>query len=387
MIETNASYDHEIDLFGLFETLWDGKWKIIATTFIAALIGVGFSFLKPNSYEISTSIQSGKQSVFFEYTSLNQLLQNNGLLHHAEKNTNGFIFDSASVFKMFIEEFNDYEEMVDAVGASEFVQKTIEDLDDNGKQRALINFAKAFKLKAPSKNKEIWTLSFEWHDELEGVRLISDAIRQMLSNIKNISISNINDLADSIDIRNMQKLEQLGNELSLHQKNQIIRDKKRIQYLREQSAIAKEIGIETNRLDANALSQTSQNSISLSVNSNDFPFYLRGYKAIDKEIALIESRSDEEKLLIADGYIQTKKDINSLETDLSSSQLRIAAEIIANDNLNDWVKFNFALADVKSLKKSNVYFAVSIALGGMVGVMYVLISNTFRKRKQNLANA
>ena len=64
-------HDDEIDLFEFFETLWDGKWKIIATTFVAAVIGVVFVVAIPNSFEVSTPIQSGKQSVFLKYTSLN----------------------------------------------------------------------------------------------------------------------------------------------------------------------------------------------------------------------------------------------------------------------------------------------------------------------------
>jgi LPS O-antigen subunit length determinant protein (WzzB/FepE family) len=288
---------------------------------------------------------------------------------------------------MFIAEFNYYEEMVDAVGTSEFVQKSIKDLNDDDKQRALIGFAKAFELKAPSNNEKKWTLSFEWHDAFEGAKLLNDAIRQTLSNIKNISIANVDQLAEAIDIRNTRSLEQLRNKLSLIEKNKIDRNKKRIQFLCEQSAIAKELGIETNRLDANALSQSSQNAISLSVNSNDVPFYLHGYKAIDKEIALIESRSDEEKLLIADGYIQTKEDIISLETDLSSSQLRMAAEVIANDIPNNWVQFDLSVADVKSQKKSMLYVALSIVLGGMVGVLFVLVSNAARKRRERLGKA
>jgi len=193
-------------------------------------------------------------------------------------------------------------------------------------------------------------------------------------------------LAEAIDIRNTRNLKRLRNKLTLISKNQTEIDKKRIQFLLEQSAIAKELVIETNRLDANALSQSSQNTISLSVSStNDVPFYLRGYKAIDKEISLIESRSDEDKLLIADGYIQIKEEIISLETDLSSSQLRMAAEVIENDIPNDWVQFDLSIADVKSQKKSMLYVALSIALGGMVGVMYVLISNAVRKRKESSA--
>ena len=44
MTEVRPPYDDEIDLFELFETLWRGKWKIITTTFVAALLGITFSF-------------------------------------------------------------------------------------------------------------------------------------------------------------------------------------------------------------------------------------------------------------------------------------------------------------------------------------------------------
>ncbi|MBT7375155.1 MAG: hypothetical protein HN817_04420, partial [Porticoccaceae bacterium] len=269
MSEVRPTSDDEIDLFDLVETLWDGKLKIIATTFVAAVIGVALSVVLPNSFDVSTPIQSGEQSVFLKYTSLNDLLRSEELLFDEEKNPSGFIIDSNSIFKKFVIEFNDYKEMVDAVSTSEFAQKSIKYLGEDDKQRKLVDFAKSFELKAPSKNQEDWTLSFEWHDELEGVRLFNDAIRQTLSNLKNVSKASVNDLADAIDVRNTQNLEKLRTKLSVIKQLQIIDSKRHIQYLLEQSAIAKELGIETNSLDANALSQSSQNAISLSVNSND----------------------------------------------------------------------------------------------------------------------
>ena len=45
------------------------------------------------------------------------------------------------------------------------------------------------------------------------------------------------------------------------------------------------------------------------------------------------------------------------------------------------------LADAKSQKKSMLYVALSIVLGVIVGVIYVLISNSIRKRKGQLAKA
>ena len=172
--------------------------------------------------------------------------------------------------------------MVDALSSSEYVQEAIKNLDEIDKQGVLIAFAKSFELKAPTKNAENWHLSFEWHDDLEGRQLLKDAILKTLVNIRNAAKENIDVLATAVDTRNSRELESLHNEMSLIENKQMGRDKKRIQYLIEQSAIAKELGIERNKLDPNGLTQSSENGISLSFNSIDVPYYLRGYKAIDK---------------------------------------------------------------------------------------------------------
>ena len=372
MSEVSQPNDDEIDLFELFETLWRGKWKIITTTFVAALVGITFSFVQPNSYQVSTPIQNGKQSVFLPYTLLNDLLKINQF---------SLPVDEQKMFEMFVAEFNDYEEMINVLSDNYFVKQSIEDLDEIGKRRALINFAKSFALKRPSKNEENWLLSFEWHDDLEGARLLDDAIQQTLINAQKTTKDTIDNLASSVDMRNSLELDNLRNELRLIEQKQIGRENKRLQYLIEQSAIAKEIGIESNTLNSNDLSQSSQNGISLSVSSNAVPFYLRGYKAIEKEISLISNRSDEEALLMESGYIEIKEKILSLENDLSSSQLRTVSQLIATDSPNKWVEYDLALADSKSQKKSKLYVALSVLLGGMFGAMYVLVSNSIRKRK------
>ncbi len=342
MSEVRPKHDDEIDFLEFGKTLWDGKWKIMATTFVAAIIGVVFSVVKPNSFEVSTPIQIGKPSVFMQYTSLNNLLKSNQF---------SLSIDENSIFAKFIVEFNDYEEMVDALGASKFVQNSIKDLGHDDRQRALIDFAKAFEIKAPSKNGTHWTLSFVWHDALEGARLFNDGISRTLFNIRSSSKADVNELAKAINIINTRKLEKLRNKLGFFEQIHILRNKKRVQYLIEQSSIAKELGIETNILDANALSQSSQNSISLSVNSMEVPYYLRGYRAIDKEIKIIQTRSGEELLLSTNDYIKITEEILELETDLSSSQLATASEAIAIANPNDWIEFDLAIADVQSQKK------------------------------------
>ncbi len=379
--------DLEIDLFEFFETLWDGRWKIIVTTFVAALVGVAFSFVQPNSYVVSTPIQSGKKSVFLHYHPLNDLLKKQGLLYDEATNPNGYIVDSTSIFKIFVSEFNDYEEMVDAVSASEFVKTSIKDVGVDSKKRALINFAKSFKLNPPVQVNDAWTISFKWHNDIEGARLLKEAIRQTLSNVKNSTIVSVIDVAEAIDSRNALLLENLRNNLSVISLNQIVADKKRIQYLKEQSAIANALGIETNNLNANALLRSEQSAFALNLGPSNLPFYLRGYKAIDKEIVLIQKRADEERLLAADDYLATKEQILLLEKDLTSVHFQNMLKVLEADDANNWVEFDLELADFKPQKKPLLYVASSIILGGIVGILYVVISNANRKRKERAAIA
>ena len=82
-----------------------------------------------------------------------------------------------------------------------------------------------------------------------------------------------------------------------------------------------------------------------------------------------------------------KKKITLLENDLISSQLKVAAKLIESDDVGNWVEFNLALADSQSRNQSTLTIAFTIFLGGMIGVVYALISNGIRKRKSDLVKA
>lgn len=369
------SHDDEIDLIALIQTLWEGKWKIISTTFIAAIFGVAFSLVIGSSFKAFTPIQNGKSSVFVGYTSLNDVLKANEL---------PLLVDSENVFQLFVFEFNDYEEMISVLQTNEFVTRSIKKLNDQDRDLALIEYAKSFTITPPSKNETNWMLSFEWHDVEEGSNLLNEALNITLENVKASIFNDISRLADAVDLRNQHELEVLHTTLDFLEKRNLLATEKRILYLTEQSAIARELGVETNRLDTSDLTQSQPSSLSLNISSYEIPYYLRGFKAIDKEIALIRSRSKEQQLIMADQYVEIKGKIYSLENDLSSKHLRNSLSSIESDNPDDWVAFDLTLADNVSQKNSILYVALSTVLGGMMGVMYVLMSNAIHKRREQL---
>ena len=97
--------------------------------------------------------------------------------------------------------------------------------------------------------------------------------------------------------------------------------------------------------------------MSLNISTADIAYYLRGYKAIDKEIELIENR-DYQNLKFIEQEINDFKD----------------TEI-------EFVKYNVYLMDHNSLKDTKLILVISILLGLIVGIFYVLISNAFQAKK------
>jgi len=378
MSEVSQPSDDKIDLFELFETLWRGKWKIIVTTLIATLVGVAFTNVKANLYKVSTPIENGKPSVFIKSIPLNKLLENKAL--------NSYVITAPSIFNMLIDEFNDYEIMENVVSKNEFVRQSIEDLNEGDKRKAVIKYAKSFKIIPPSKNEKNWMLSFKWHDNKEGSRLLSEALILTLIKVKTMLINNLDELATSVEINIQRELESLQQEISFISLESKEYNRKRILNLVEQSAIAKELGLELNNLDTNALAQTSSSGFLLNISSNEVPLYLRGFKALDKEISIIKSRSEEEQLLVASGYLVTKENIRRLKGDFSAFYIRNSIKLIETFNPNDFVQFDLRLADIKSpLKEKILYVGLSILVGGVLGALYVLISNSYRQRKAVLS--
>ena len=77
-------------------------------------------------------------------------MKDNGL-YLTDENLNGYVINAPTIFGMFIDEFNDYETMINVVSNDEFVRQSIKDLDENDKQKALIKYAKLFVITPPSK--------------------------------------------------------------------------------------------------------------------------------------------------------------------------------------------------------------------------------------------
>ena len=76
MKQMKQMQDDEIDLFELFQTLWDGKWLISAFVAIAVLLGGGFLLSKDALYESKLSYSVDTIPPFYEANKASTDFQN-----------------------------------------------------------------------------------------------------------------------------------------------------------------------------------------------------------------------------------------------------------------------------------------------------------------------
>jgi LPS O-antigen subunit length determinant protein (WzzB/FepE family) len=326
MKKNTPLYDHEIDLMDYVKTIWDGKIKILLITIISFLLGFGYNSQIPNNYLNSLSVNPSKDYKILMVENLKKLVKSN--------QSNQSIKSIKSIQKQFIDELKDYEEFILNIKNIKKVQEHVSKFKIEDQQIEFYKYVQSLEIVESKKNEGKYIINFKWHDPDEAKKILKDTLNLVSKNLKKL-----------IELEILQLLE-------FEKKSLLYRDIERLDYLKEQSTIAKELNITDNQIDNVNLTQSS---VSLSINTADIAYYLRGYKAIDKEIELIKNRKR---------FKYIDKEINEFKD----------AEI----NL---VNYNIYLMESKSLKNTRLILMKSILLGLLAGVLYVHISNTIQSQK------
>ena len=113
----------------------------------------------------------------------------------------------------------------------------------------------------------------------------------------------------------------------------------------------------------------------------DSPFYLRGYKAISKEIELIKGRQNDiehsQQLLEIETRLLTLKSDETVERALAlfnETPLAKAGEFKAAQISIDATKF-------KSNSKNRLFFALSLIVGAFIGLFIAALNLALQRRK------
>jgi LPS O-antigen subunit length determinant protein (WzzB/FepE family) len=330
MKKNSNLYNDEIDLISFLKIIFNGKFKIFFIAIISFLIGLGYSYKQPNNYLYSLTIKPSDNAKFVKVSYIYNFFEDQEI--NENKKT---IF-----LERFITELEDYNEFLINLKNTKKVRRKISELNsEEVKNRLLFKYAKLLEIERPNKkkNETDYTLKLIWDNTEEAIDILQGTINLTLNNFQNL-INN-----------------ELEENLKLKKKKIQNNDFKKLNFLSEQSTIAKELNIVDNQVTNDNLTQTKVSlNIKTLYNTHGIAYYLRGYKAIDKEIELIKNRNYNDLEFI-------EKEINFLK----------------KENIN-WINYNIYLTQIKSLKNSKKNLLISILLGLIIGIIYVLISNAFQ---------
>lgn len=413
----------EIDLAEVFQKIWDGKLTIIYFVIVSVLFVAGrLFFMPPPIFVATTEIKSMPP----EQAELYRLSNSADVFRiYADKASRNRDRDRVRVRDR--DRDRDIDSSVTAVPSAPLQELYIEllerrhafrkafkkfgvlDREDYESDRkydiAVARHAASIEILPPvnadgrerGEIRRNWSVRFLYNDEkrwlsvLEYVtRITNEQMQAMLKNqfetLLNTEKSKmqfaIEDLKIARDTLITAHTRQTSSELA---------------FLEEQAAIARELQIETHAGGTPTLVARTFDLVSdaasgkrdvISEVTSDEPLYLRGYKSIEKEIALIRSRRDMEPFI--EGLREIDQKTDALRRDKS---LERAEKLFALTPAATKEGFTAASVSVEATEfeynKSRWTLMLSLALvgGGMAGIIFVLISNAMRTRREREATA
>jgi LPS O-antigen subunit length determinant protein (WzzB/FepE family) len=325
MNKNNQTHSDEIDFINLLKIIWSGKNKILLITIISISIGFGYSNQIRDNHINSLVVKPSNSYLFNKFFFIKKYLETP--------------ISNQNILDRFIYELQDYEEFLFYLKKTKQVTENISKLNIKDQEKDLFKYATLLEIVKLDKAGETeFILNFKWDNKEEAIDILQNTINLTLKNLEK-------SLYDEIE-----------QSLELEKINIMHRDTERLQFLLEQSSIAIELDIVDNQLNNSSLSQVPVllGTVENNNSTTNIAYYLRGFKAINKEIELIKNRKYQKFQFI-------KQEINSLK----------------KDSIN-WVNYNIYLIETKSLKHTKLIIQISILLGLIVGVFYVLISSAFK---------
>ena len=393
--EIQSPHSDEIDLLEFFQTIWDGKFKIAGVIVIAVLGVVGFFLTQPApSFIAKTEVKPITSDVANRYQVSNSL----GFFEvYSDKGKNdGQDTDKAKAKAVvrFLDEL--FIEQLDTRLLFEDTFRKYAVLDKNDYEtetdfnKAIIELAAEISLLPPinvdgtakGESRRHWTIEFEFNDKEKWLNALADVKAKANQNVRKLIRDNFTTTLAAAEKKKAFEIEDISTIIDNALSDYDRKADDRVAFLREQSAIARKLGVKNNTIETQSFG--GKNSVVTNVKT-DTPFYLRGFEAIEKEIALIEAR--ENKKAFVSGLLELEQKQRQLEQDktLERAEALFADTPVMRGDDFSAVVMTVAATEFESKSKRMLMLAMAVVLGGMVGTVYVLIANAMRKRNEKAA--
>lgn len=333
----NSSDNYEIDLIDIFIFLWNKKIKVIIITFFSFLIASTYNYQLLTKFETSLSI---KPSNDLELLRLQYIYLNIGnsmylnIDNHEQGKINKIILDR------FITEAMDYDELMLSIKNQKKIDEQNYELSEEKKK--LLSNSRILTIDKKNENQII--LRLIWDNADESKNILENTLKLTLNILKKSIFAEV-------------------EKSLLFKKKQIqINDLEKIEFLLEQSSIAKEFDIVENKDASRLFKFDSLSKINeflippTKINEYLVPYYLRGYRVIEKEIDILKNRKH--------------STFEFLEKEIA---------FLKESEIN-WVDYDINLLNTKQLKDSKLDLLISTLFGLFIGIFYIIFEELIKIR-------
>ena len=380
---SSEQFDNEIDLVELFETLWDTKWLIATITSAFAAISLIGALLMPTRFEGSLRISAITNQQMAAYQILNSTPGISAPIYQGgELVGQTGVISREDLFSNFL---NQLRQGTSFANAHRSLDPDFKNFDGNSAEltRKLAGIGRSYAFTLDQSSDTSGVLRFETVDRELSTAIVKTALNEIREKSRLENLQAISNLRRSIDTSLTFELENVNIELKNALSNYENVTSARLALLKEHAAIARQLG------NADGLAIASGNSgINVAVEQKQ-PLYNRGYKALEKEIALIDARGKGEAALpyVAD-YVSLAARKRALESDtrLARIDAGLTASPIVDENGFLAANYNLDSIVFEATTSKSLIVILATLMGGLIAVIFVLLREALLARKDQSPN-
>ncbi len=389
--------DDEINLADLVRSIWDGRWLIAGITAIVTTLGAGYAWIAPDKLETTLAIQAPTQTEIGAYEPLNALekfaaeaeLLRQRLLNPPENDATplkmnhkaglDFTITADGLRSKVLEQLDTRTHLLEAITASGLVKAT-DYAETQDYKTALESVAYDFEILPPEaetkknqQRRENWAVRYSGPQNTKLVLETLDYALSAATESARTALIQEYKTKKAIYLQNRDhRLEDLKTKLANAFDDYEKKTQQQLASLKENAEIARSLGLKSSTIET----QNYQGFATIVTNTESAsPLYLRGYIALEKEIEQISARTNKADFIAE--RIELEAEIRRLEQDRTAERYdhAFAQTPLLNPNAFRAVHYSLTNAETKNGKKTPLILALSVVLGGMLGLMTLFFKN------------
>ena len=418
---TVSSSSDEIDLLELFHSIWQQKKLVVGCTILAGVLGVGYAFLAPRTYEVSSVLRPAainelyalNRSEVYKLPPADALSKVGAQLDSYEARL-GFFRSHEQLFTAFQK-------------PGQSLEQSFEDFNRNSVNLILPDPKKSDSLSSYIR------LELQYPSDVDGVAILNGFVdyaiaaerEQVGADLKVIVNNRLNELKGKIDAARANydtdkeskiaklleddrlKRAQLQDELSALRLQMKMERTNRLAELSEAIAIAKSMGIKTPTTPssmADAARGGSSQVMRTEVNNQKIPLFFLGTEALEAERVALQQRTSDD--FTNPRVAEIGKELQLLEVNREVEVLRkrgnediflqdvepLRAEVARLRNLNiDMSNLKLVTVDRRAQEplapikpKKALVIALSLVAGLILGLFIALVRHFVLTRRETV---